>query len=94
MANTKEENKTRLYINIGLLLVIFIAAIFYFYPMISGKEELVQQEVKTNFVRKHNNLKKIDGEIFNDERFKALKNPVVLDYPKPKIGNPEPFAPK
>lgn len=94
MANTKEENKTRLYINIGLLFVIFIVSVFYFYPMFFGKEELAQQEVSTNFVRKYNNLKKLDGGIFNDERFKTLKNPVVLDYPKPKIGNPEPFAPK
>lgn len=94
----KEKDKKRLYINIALLIVVFIISAFFFFPKIfpnfSKNPQDINKASSTTFVKKYNNIKSIETDIFTDERFKSLKYPTIDTYLKPMLGNLEPFTSK
>lgn len=98
----QKQDKKKLYINIAILVVVLAIIAYFVFPMVfssssSGTEkDSLAGEANSSIIitKKYKNLKKIKTDIFDDDRYKALKPPASFDYNQPKKGNLKPFSPK
>ena len=91
----QKQDKKKIYISIGILVLIFGAFIYFvFSPDDVNEVSGVENIESISIVKKYKNLREIDSSLFNDERFKSLNFFVSEKYTSSQKGNPNPFVSK
>ncbi len=95
----QKVNKKKLYINIAALVVVFAITIYLLLPSLSSfgakkTEKLIggEQGLDVKIIKKYSSLKRINLELFDDERYLNLREPRRNNYPELEKGNPNPFG--